>query len=423
VSLEVIDGPDKGLGAELRGRQLRIGADPSNVLKLTDPSVSRFHCKLVADDHGYRIVDRGSANGTVVNGMRVRDVYLDGATMLELGHSKISVSFGEQESDIELSTDEHFGAAVGRSVGMRELFATAKRAAGADATVLLLGETGTGKDVIARAIHDHSPRAARAYRVFDCGAVSANLIESELFGHVKGAFTGADNDRVGAFEVASGGTLFIDEIGELDLSLQPKLLRVLETGSVTRVGATRPISVDVRIIAATNRDLRQEVDADRFRSDLFYRLAVIPLEIPPLRERQEDIPLLAAHFLRHILAIDNADAARLRAHMDQAFAALTRYRWPGNVRELRNVVERAATFADTTKLSEDFFTRLVEVRESVGRSLRTRPPLKDAREQFDREYLRDVLEAAHGDVQRAAEVAEVHPKSFSRLLRRYGVTR
>ena len=227
---------------------------------------------------------------------------------------------------------------------MRRLFAAARRAAQSTATVLLLGETGTGKDVLARAIHDAGPRAAAPFVVFDCGAVAPTLIESQLFGHVRGAFTGADADRPGVFEWASGGTLLLDEIGELGRELQPKLLRVLETQTVTRVGATTPIPVDVRIVAATNRDLGAEVEADQFRADLYYRLAVIVLEVPPLRDRREDVPLLAAAFGREFLG--EADLARLRPHLDEAFGSLRHHRWPGNVRELRNVIERAAAMVE-----------------------------------------------------------------------------
>ncbi|HLU67515.1 MAG TPA: sigma 54-interacting transcriptional regulator [Kofleriaceae bacterium] len=423
LAARVVAGPDQGAEAVLHGRELRIGADPSNHLRLGDPSVSRFHCAIVADDRGYRLVDERSANGTFLNGVQVHDAYLPDPARIELGGSAIAISFGDQEREIELSAEDCFGAAIGRSVAMRELFALGRRAAQSHATVLILGETGTGKDLIARAIHDHSARAGAPYVVFDCGAAAPSLIESALFGHVRGAFTGADSDRPGVFERAHGGTLFLDEIGELELSLQPKLLRALESGTVTRVGSTEPIRVDVRIIAATNRDLRGEVEQGRFRSDLFYRLAVILLQVPPLRERPEDIPLLVAHFLDSAVARDSGDAERVRAHMDSVFGGLAQHRWPGNVRELRNVIERAAALADPGELGKDIFSRMVELRTSIARSMRHLPPLEEARAQFDREYLRDALAASGGDVTAAAELAQVHPKSFARLLRRYGIER
>ena len=300
---------------------------------------------------------------------------------------------------------------------MRRVFAIGRRAAAAPATVLLLGETGTGKDLLARAIHGDSPRARRPFLIFDCGAVAPTLIESALFGHVRGAFTGADADRAGVFELADGGTLFLDEIGELPLPLQPKLLRALETGQVQRIGAPAPITVDVRIMAATHRDLRAEVDRERFRADLYYRLAVITIEVPPLRDRPDDIPLLAAHFAGAVLA-RGGDLAWLRGHLDDAFGALRGQPWPGNVRELRNAIERAIALADPSALAGDPLGRLVELRTSLRRT-RARLPLEAARAEFDRGYLRDLMTDAAGDIRVAAEQAGVHPKSLERLLRRY----
>ena len=422
LTLEVVEGPDAGARAQLAGPALAVGSDPSNQLVLTDPTVSRFHLRITADDRGILLVDRDSANGTVVAGLRVREVYLTDGARLEIGDSALVVRIGGGAQDIELSAEERFGAAVGRSVAMRRLFASARRAASTHATVMLLGETGTGKDVLARAIHDASPRAAGPYVVFDCGAVAPSLIESELFGHVRGSFTGADADRAGVFEWASGGTLFLDEIGELLPALQPKLLRALETGTVTRVGSTATVTVDVRVIAATHRDLPTEVAAERFRADLYYRLAVIVLEVPPLRDRADDIPLLAGHFAQEMIGADKADPA-IRAHLDDAFAALRHHRWPGNVRELRNVVERAAALADPASLRGDHLSRLVELRSSIGRTWHARLPLEQAREQFDREYLRDLLAASQGSVPHAAHVAGLHPKSLERLLRRYKIAK
>ena len=420
LSLEVIEGPSAGQKVDKGDRPLGIGADPSNQLVLEDPKVSRFHCRITTDDHGHLLVDRGSANGTHVGGLRAREVYLADGARIELGESVLVARLDKTEDEIELSTEERFGEAVGRSVAMRRLFAAARRAAASNAPVLLLGETGTGKDVLARAIHDSSPRAGRPYVVFDCGAVAPTLIESALFGHVRGAFTGADSDRPGVFEWASGGTLFLDEIGELAPALQPKLLRALESGTVTRVGATTPIEVDARVVAATNRDLPAEVEGERFRADLYYRLAVIVLEVPALRERLDDVPLLAAHFLRDQLGKEaRGDQGWLVPHLELAFGALRHHRWPGNVRELRNVIERAAALADPAGLSGDHLARLVELRTTIGRTMHARLPLEQAREQFDREYLRDALAAAQGSIPHAAAAAGIHPKSLERLLRRY----
>jgi DNA-binding NtrC family response regulator len=413
--LEVADGPDAGGRAEKSPSPLTIGTDPSNQLVLTDPKVSRFHCRITADDHGLLLTDRGSANGTFVAGLRAREVYLADGARIDLGDTALVARLGATEDEIELSADERFGDAIGRSLVMRRLFAQARRAAGAVAPILLLGETGTGKDILARAIHEHSPRAKGPYVVFDCGAVAPTLIESALFGHVRGAFTGADSDRAGVFEWATGGTLFLDEIGELAPALQPKLLRALESGTVQRVGATAPVGVDVRVIAATNRDLPAEVDADRFRADLYYRLAVIVLEVPALRDRLDDVPMLAAHFARDLIG----DSRELRTHLELAFGALRHHRWPGNVRELRNVIERAAALTDPAALSGDQLARLVELRSTLGRTMTARLPLEQAREQFDREYLRDTLAASQGSIAHAAAAAGIHPKSLERLLRRY----
>jgi DNA-binding NtrC family response regulator len=419
LALEVVEGPDAGARAELAGHELVVGADPSSTLVISDPRVSRFHFRVVADDTGLLLADRGSANGTYVGGLRVREVYLHDGARIEIGETVLVARVGGGEQEIELSGEESFGAAIGRSVVMRRLFAAARKASQTAATVLLLGETGTGKDVLARAIHDASPRARAPYVVFDCGAAAPSLIESALFGHVRGAFTGADADRAGVFEWASGGTLFLDEIGELRADLQPKLLRALETGTVTRVGATETIAVDVRVIAATNRDLRADVEAALFRADLYYRLAVIVLEVPPLRERREDVPILAGSFARELLGLGDADLARLRPHLDEAFAALRHHRWPGNVRELRNVIERAAAMTDETALRGDALARLIELGSSIGRTWHARLGLEQARAEFDREYLRDVMAAAQGSIPHAAQQAGVHPKSLERLLRRY----
>jgi transcriptional regulator with GAF, ATPase, and Fis domain len=421
--LDVTAGPDAGASAVLESRALSAGTHASNDLALTDPTVSRFHFRVQADDAGFRIIDTNSANGTFVDGVRVRDAYLAGGAHIAAGETRIAVQILADEVDIELSEHDRFGGAVGRSVAMRELFAMARRAAGAPMPVLLQGETGTGKDIIARAIHEHSQAAGGPFVVFDAGAVAPTLIESELFGHVRGAYTGADADRPGVFERADGGTLFIDEIGELPLELQPKLLRALETRRITRVGGSKEIAVDARIIAATNRDLRALVDGDAFRSDLYYRLAVIPLEVPPLRERKQDIPLLAGHFLRDLLDHGGRDPAWLIPHLDDAFGSLKSYDWPGNVRELRNVVERAAALADPAELQKDGLSQLVELRASVTRTKKVQLPLEQARAQFDREYLRDALDAAAGDVKRAAEAAGIHPKSLERLIRRYKIPR
>jgi len=423
VRFQVVEGPDSGAGTVMMRRELLVGTHPSNQIVLTDRSVSRFHFRVHAEDQGYRVFDPTSTNGTYVNGIRIRDGYLVDGAHIRAGHTVIAVTFESMETELELAKESSFGGAVGTSVPMREVFALGHRVARTDATVLILGETGTGKEVFARAIHDHGGRAGQAFVVLDCGATPATLIESILFGHVRGAFTGAEAAHVGVFERASGGTLFLDEIGELPLALQPKLLRVLETQQVMPVGGTREVPVDVRIIAATNRDLREMVEAGSFRSDLYYRLAVFPLELPPLRDRREDIPLLAGHFLRQLVVPTGHDPGWTSAHLEQAFAALAHHRWPGNVRELRNLVERAVATADPAELTKGALAQLVEVRASVSRALTSPRGIQEARAEFDRQYLRDLMAKTQGDLQRAGEIAGVHAKSIERLLRRYGLPR
>ena len=342
VRVEIADGPDRGRVAELSGPEVSIGCARGCDLVLTDPTVSRHHLTLKIALDGVRVVDAGSRNGTTVDGVRVLDAYARPDSVLVIGATTLRLGLLEGVIDLPLSTRTRFGGLLGASVAMRRVFSILERVAPTDATVLIEAETGTGKELVAEALHEESPRAAGPFVVFDCSAVSAGLIESELFGHVRGAFTGAVGDRAGAFEAAHGGTIFLDEIGELPLDLQPKLLRVLERLEVRRVGEAATRRVDVRIVAATNRSLAAEVDAGRFREDLYYRLAVVRIGLPPLRERPEDIPLLVEHFAREAARAGATPAALPEA----AIRGLVAQAWPGNVRELRNAVARAVARRD-----------------------------------------------------------------------------
>lgn len=308
-------------------------------LVLSDPSVSRHHLSISRTSaHEWLLRDLGSTNGSFVNDARVHEATVEAGTILKAGRVEIAFVPEIQRFEVPPWPEEHFGPLLGRSKAMRQLFGMIARIAETDATVLIEGETGTGKGLVARAIHQASLRDRAPFIVVDCGAVQRQLVESELFGHEKGAFSGAYARREGAFERASGGTVFIDELGELELELQPKLLRVLDAREVRRLGAPEPTAVDIRVVAASRADLQREVERGVFREDLFFRLSVVTLRLPPLRERAEDIAPLAEHFLREIAASRGVKPPRLEASI---IDRLTSHDWRGNVRELKNVVERA----------------------------------------------------------------------------------
>ncbi|MGE3455366.1 MAG: sigma 54-interacting transcriptional regulator [Kofleriaceae bacterium] len=413
--LRVIAGPDTGVKYVSSGRPVVIGTHESADLALTDPTVSRFHCELSVGEGSVTIRDLGSKNATRVSGLDITEARLDGTTTIVLGHTEVEFSLGESFAELPLATRESFGDLVGRAPATRALFAQLERAAESDVTVLLLGETGTGKEIAARAIHEQSSRAQGPMIVVDCGAIPHSLIDSELFGHEKGAFTGADRRREGAFELASGGTIFLDEIGELGSELQPKLLRVLERREVQRIGSATPTPIDVRIIAATNRNLHTEVNAGRFRSDLFYRLAVLEVRIPPLRERLDDIPMLVSHFLRENKLEDRPEAAPLR---DEKFQAnLARYAWRGNVRELRNYLERALVEPDREIVAGPGWEAPPEI--DVNQKLAT---VREAWVRYvERRYIVELLEKSGGNVSAAARSAGIDRAHFYRIMAACGL--
>ncbi len=325
-----------------------IGKDVGADIVLDDPTVSRRHCEVRNTAAGVQIKDLGSRNGTVVGGVSVHQGLLFHGSTILIGESKLYFLLEDQKAESELGPSS-FGAAVGVSPAMRQVFALLQRIAKTDLSITLIGETGTGKDVLARAVHNASERKARDFIVFDAGAVAPTLIESRLFGHKKGAFTGAITDQQGQFEAANGGTLFLDEIGELSLDLQPKLLRALEQQTIVRLGDANEVPVDVRIIAATNRDLDDHVRQGLFREDLFFRLGVAIVRVPPLRDRPEDIPLLVEAF--------SQDLPKKITMSDAALAVLQAQRWPGNVRELRNVIALAAAVSESSVLEpRDFLS-------------------------------------------------------------------
>src|SRR5882724_6161247 len=326
--------------------EIRIGSMEDNDVVLGDDTVSRYHCKITQEDNGYVLLDQRSTNGTFINKVRIREAFLKPGSIVSVGQTQLRFNAREEEVEIIPSRADRCAGLIGGNPRMREIYSIIEKIAPTATTVEIDGETGTGKEVVAQAIHSLSPRARNDLVVFDCGAVPPNLIESELFGHEKGSFTGAVMTRQGLFEQADGGTLFLDELGELPLDLQPKLLRALEQREVRRVGSAKASKVDVRIIAATNRNLEDEVRAGRFRQDLFYRLSVVRLHLPSLRDRADDIPLLIQHFLETGHYNRKPSAPKVSGVSREALSALQSYPWPGNVRELVNVVERAVSFCD-----------------------------------------------------------------------------
>jgi DNA-binding NtrC family response regulator len=317
--------------------------------------------------------------------------------------------------------NDRFGALLGGSIAMRQVFAVLERASKGSAPVLFLGESGTGKELMARGVHDASPRRDAPFVVFDCGASTDALIESDLFGHVKGSFTGAVADRQGAFAAANGGTLFLDEIGDLPVALQPKLLRMLEAGEVVALGSRKPERYDVRIVAATHRDVFGEVARGGFRGDLYYRLAVVEVQVPPLRQRLGDLASLIAMFL------ERAGSPQLAAQVGgAALERLQRYHWPGNVRELRNVITRAVALAgpDDDFQSLPFVLRPTAAAPEVP-TARADRPFHEAKDEvvmrFEREYLTDLLQRASGNVSQAARLAGLERKFLYKLLERSGL--
>src|SRR5690349_9095250 len=336
-----VRGPDAPTGVCVSsGLELTIGTAEGNDLRLSDPAVSRHHCVLTVTAGGVELRDLGSTNGTTLGGFRVEAATMTSGAIIGVGQTTLRFEALAEPLATALSSDDHFGQVLGESMAMRRLFAVAAQVAASDATVLIEGETGTGKGVLAESLHEASPRAQGPFVVVDCGSIPGSLMESELFGHEAGAFTGAQQRRVGLVESAAGGTLLLDEIGELPLELQPKLLRAIERREVRRLGSHERIQVDVRIIAATNRDLRREVNRGAFRSDLWYRLNTVRLLIPPLRERREDLPMLVAHLWREMGPDPDAEPP------PELVSALASADLRGNVRELAGAVERALIGAD-----------------------------------------------------------------------------
>jgi DNA-binding NtrC family response regulator len=435
--------------------EIRIGSMEDNDIVLSDDTVSRYHCRIIQDDTSYVLVDNTSTNGTFINKVRVREAFLKPGCTIGVGQSQLKFNAREEEVQIVPSRADRCGGLIGGNAKMREIYSIIEKIAPTATTVVIDGETGTGKEVVAQAIHSLSPRSRNELVVFDCGAVPPNLIESELFGHEKGSFTGAVMSREGLFEMADGGTLFLDELGELPLDLQPKLLRALEQREVRRVGGAKSQKVDVRIIAATNRNLEDEVRAGRFRQDLFYRLSVVRLHLPSLHARADDIPVLVQHFLDTGPYNRNPNGTqRVRAIAKDAMAALQAYPWPGNVRELVNVVERAVSFCERGTIDASDLPDYIRTAKAAppkegppairrassvpaAASLAAQPPptpeellavgitFKDAKERwvttFERDYILQMLRRNNGNISHAARHADIDRKYFRKLMKKYDI--
>ena len=423
VVARVVEGPDAGLVVAGDSDTMSVGTADGNALVLTDPTVSRFHADLVCAPDGVWVRDQGSTNGTHVNGVRVTEALLPVKARLQLGRTVLRLDPSDSV-DLVVHSADHIGDIYGRSAVMRRLMTQVARVAASGASTLVVGESGTGKELIARAIHDLSDRSSGPFVTVDCGAMAPNLVASELFGHERGAFTGADHQHAGAFERAHGGTLFFDEVGELSPELQPTLLGALERKRFRRVGGRAEIDVDVRVVAATHRDLRAEVNAGKFRLDLYYRLAVVRLEVPALRARvDEDLELLVSHFLSECGVEDSPEAV----FGPEVLAALRQHHWPGNVRELRNVVEATVAMGEPPSLSRSLVGDEGAVDGSGQIALPPLLPLpyKDARAavlaRFEARYLAHWLDKAEGNVSKAARLAKVDRSHFFHLLRRHGL--
>jgi two-component system nitrogen regulation response regulator GlnG len=418
--LAVLNGPDAGKAYPLLPGRYRIGSEATSDIVLPDRAVSRQHLLLEVRDDGVRAVDPGSRNGSFCEGMRFSELEVRPGAVLTLGTTELKlVPEGEKSRSMPLSTRGSFGGLVGNSRRMREVFTLLERLAAGESDVLIQGETGTGKELCAEAIHAHSARSKGPFVIADLAGIAPSLLESELFGHVKGAFTGANTDRAGAFERAHGGTLFLDEVGELPLEVQPRLLRALERRQVKRVGANDYRTVNVRVVAATHQDLEGAVKNGGFRGDLFHRLAVLRAVLPPLREHPEDIPLLIDTVLTRMGRPPSALS-------DQTRALLAQYPWPGNVRELRNVVDRVVNLGEEALPDiPDVPARAVDDDPESTVPMALDLPFKEAKERliegFERDYLRTLLERCEGNVSRASREAGIDRVYLRKLLRKHGL--
>ena len=413
--LHVTSGNEAGTTVRIDSPSFTIGSGSTATLRLTDKGISREHVRIATLPTGILIQDAGSKNGTWIGTMRIDRVTVSSSVTLKVGDATLEVRIDAKPSALTISEDTRFGDALGFSPAIRAVFAYLLRAASSDVSILLEGENGVGKEVLANAVHRASSRAKGPFVTVDCAAIPSNLFESELFGYERGAFTGADRDKMGLFEEANGGTLFLDELGELPIDVQPKLLRALEQREVRSVGGTTSRPLDIRVIAATNRNLKEQIASRAFREDLYYRLAVAQVRIPALRERSEDIVPLATQFLREI---SNEPGRDLPRDVGLMFATHT---WPGNVRELKNAVRRfvylgatdeGALFEGGLALTPGSHEDLSHLSYGEARQLVV--------ERMEEVYFPAILRRSEGNVSRAAGLAKLARSSFYRIMDRLG---
>jgi DNA-binding NtrC family response regulator len=420
-----------GLAKTPEGGQFTIEVDPLVVgrdagagIVLADPEVSAFHCELRAVGEGILVKDLGSTNGTFLGAVRVREAIVSTPSELTVGRSRIFLE-PQAKRRVEVGYADHFGPLVGNSPRMRRVFSLLEKVSNTPLSVLIVGETGTGKELVAKAIHDASDQRSGAFVVVDCGSIPPTLAESILFGHEKGAFTGATERRNGALAEADGGTLFLDELGELPVELQPKLLRALSEKQVKRVGGNAFEPIEVRVLAATRRDLGAEMNAGRFRSDLFFRIAQVRIELPALRERLADLPLLVEDVCRRVGKPHHVQT--VLSWIEQRMAS---HDWPGNVRELVNVASVAATLADEPGAIDDVLTLtrddgVIDAPRSLGDGSESgfSESKRAAIAAFEREYFVSLAKRSKGNVSEMARQSGMERHHVRAYLRKYGIAK
>jgi DNA-binding NtrC family response regulator len=414
-ALLVVEGERQGQSFTLDLRKFVLGSGRTAHASLPDRGVSKRHAELELIGGAYLLRDLGSTNGTFLNGTLIREAFLSPGDLVMVGTCKLRFEPKLEEVRIPPSDSPRFGPLFAQSLAMRQVFGILERVAPTESTVLIQGESGTGKDLLAQSVHQASTRARGAFQVLDCSAVSPDVAPSELFGHEAGAFTGASRAHQGVFEAAHGGTVFLDEIGELSMDLQPKLLRVLEAREVRPVGSNRRIPVDVRIVAASHRNLLDMVRKGQFREDLYFRLAVVTLQLPPLRQRKEDIPGLVEILVRGLRRTGDAPQ-----FSDDALTFLKAHSWPGNVRELRNVLERSLALCtgNSVEATDLMMTVTSDPAESgsaglAGKTLR----------EIESEVIRKTLELTGGNQKETARILDINRETLRRKVLAYGLKR